>query len=169
MICLALFLALYNFISTAGRKANDSTSSSPVSIPAPQTPMHSSTMITSVTPILARSDQPIIIRGHGFGDSAPIVRRLGDSVDTVADDTRPSLAIIDQGPGAHSWSAGRTTSRNFDAIGVKLASWSDSEIRLNGFGSALGGFWKVAKGDPIVVRIFRHGDSESATFDTVVQ
>jgi hypothetical protein len=124
--------------------------------------------ISSVNSILPQNAQTIIIRGSGFGSTSPKTQNLGDSVDTIDDATTPSLAIRDHGTGADSWAAGRITSGNFDAIGLKLASWSDTEIVLNGFGSALGGQWKIAAGDPIEVVVFGPANSGSTSFNTVV-
>ncbi len=135
---------------------------------SPTTPAQSPEIFT-VTPILPVNNQRIVIRGKGFGNSMPRLRRLGDSVDTIDEnDSGTSIAIHDNGGGAHSWAAGRITSGNLDAIGLKLVSWNDSEIVLDGFGSALGESWKIAPGDPIEVVVFGPENSGKATFMSTV-
>jgi hypothetical protein len=97
-------------------------------------------VITSVTPILAQTSQTIVISGSGFGNTPPQTVTLADgSVDTVAcNTTTPSLVISDSGGGNDNWSAGQQTCSNTDPVGVYLVSWTDSQIVLSGFGSALG-------------------------------
>ena len=61
---------------------------------------------------------------------------------------RPS-SFRSRGRGPDNWEAGLATAGNSDAIGVKLVSWTDTNITLAGFGAALGdeqndGNWKIA-------------------------
>ena len=131
-----------------------------------------SPIITRVTPILAQRNQTIIIEGRGFGNSPPKLISVGKSVDTDARNGMwPSFAIRDHGDGPDSWAAGRVTDGNFDAIGVKLVSWTDSKITLAGFGDALGegpenSTWRIAPGDPLEIVVFGTENSGPATFTT---
>ena len=116
-------------------------------------------VITSVTPILAQTSQTIVISGGGFGNTPPQTVALSDgSVDTVGcNTTTPSLVISDSGGGKDTWAAGHQTCNNSDAIGVYLVSWTDSQIVLSGFGSALGTTssspYLIAAGDPIAIAV----------------
>ena len=63
---------------------------------------------------------------------------LGDgSVDTVGGGSTPMIQIHDDG--WYGWEAGTQDGPNTgaDLVGVIIASWSDTEIVLDGFGSAL--------------------------------
>lgn len=125
--------------------------------------------ISSVTPIRPLLNQRILIRGGGFGNSMPKLYHLRDSVDTVdIDGSGPSLAIRDYGSGPCNWTAGRVFRRDINMIGLKLESWSDSQIVLNGFGSALGGSWKMDVGDPLEIIVYRPNKSGIASFKTTV-
>ena len=132
--------------------------------------------ITSVSTIAAIDAQTITITGSGFGNTAPQTAPVpsGDgSVDTNACNVNtPSLAIIDSGPGSDSWSAGRETCSNTDAIGIYIQSWSDTQIVLNGFGTSLGtngaSTWNIAAGDPIVVSVWGPNENGPAQYSTTV-
>ena len=131
-------------------------------------------VIQSVTPIVAAAAQGIIISGTGFG-TGPQTTTLSDgSVETLACNvTTPSLAINDSGSGSDSWSAGRNTCANSDLIGIDLVSWSNTQIVLNGFGTALGNAskpatWNIAPGDPITVNLSGANQSGTATYNLQV-
>ena len=188
MVCSLLYVALFVGPMLSKLKPIDFANifhRSPVSternsIPAPaavaiqpivRSPVNNSTppVITYASPLLARAEQVIIIRGSGFGTSPRLVN-LGDSVDTVSiDGVSPSLAIRNHGLGPHSWVAGRVTGQNKALIGVKLLKWTDSEIVLNGFGSALGTQWKISQGDPIEIVVFGPNNSGSFSVQRVVK
>jgi hypothetical protein len=128
--------------------------------------------IQSVTPIHAVDSQTIVITGTGFGPTFPGTQSIGDgSVDTLGcGTTLPSMAIWDNGSGSDSWAAGRVSCTNFDAIGLHIQSWSDTQIVLSGFGSALGTpgegqSWNIAPGDPLVVVVFGPNNSGQATYN----
>ena len=116
-------------------------------------------VITSVTSIVAATSQDIVISGSGFGSNPPQTEPVGDgSVDTLGcNTTSPSLTIDDNGTGKDAWAAGRQSCTNLDAIGVYLVSWTDSQIILSGFGSALGttnaSAYEIAAGDPIHIDV----------------
>jgi hypothetical protein len=157
MLCFTMFFVFTNTMSvTAG--------SSPV--------------IDSVSPISATRLQTITIRGSGFGDTQPVITSLGDgSVNTVGggknmpgEGGTPVIQVNNYarntwGSGVQDapWTAGC-------AIGIFLEKWSDTEIVLGGFGSALSttgqGLWNIKPGDPMrVVIITRNG---IASYDTTV-
>jgi DNA-binding winged helix-turn-helix (wHTH) protein len=103
--------------------------------------MINSPVISLVTPILPQPNQTILIRGHGLGRYTSFT-----NVDT------PFLAIRDQTAG---WTAGRIFDRNYDEVTLTVASWTDSEIVVTGFGSAYSrGFWKLNAGDEIQVAVY---------------
>ncbi len=134
-----------------------------------ETPNRPSTFISRVTPIQPLLNQRIIIRGSSFGNSMPKVYCLGDSADTVAvGGSGSSLAIRDHGSGANSWTAERIFGLDVNMTGLKLESWSDSQAVLNGFGSALGGLWKMNLGDPTEIVVYGPNNSGMATFKTTV-
>jgi hypothetical protein len=130
--------------------------------------------IASVSPILPEPRQTIVIKGTGFGDVQPGTEARPDgSVVTLACNTSgPSLSIRDRGHGSHSWSSGRRTCDNIDAIGVRLVSWKDTEIVLAGFGAALGpepGYgWHIGAGDPIEVMVMGPGEAGEGVCRTSV-
>ena len=107
-------------------------------------------VISSVSPISATRLQTITIQGNGFGNTQPRLMNLGDgSMDTVGGGTTPVIRIYDEGS-LDSWEAGVQDSPNSgaDSIGVILVSWSDNEIVLGGFGTALNtngqGQWNIS-------------------------
>ncbi len=148
-----------------------STTSSAVSTPRPA---GNSPAIIRVSPILPRRNQTIVIEGSGFGNSPPKLVPVGDAVDTDArNGQRPTLVIRSRGRGPDNWEAGLASAGNSDAIGVKLVSWTDTNITLAGFGAALGdeqndGNWKIAAGDPIEITVFGPAVPEPAKFAATV-
>src|SRR5208283_1734734 len=92
-------------------------------------------VISSVSPITATQLQTITIHGSGFGNIQPQLMNLGDgSMDTVGGGTTPVIRIYDEGS-LDSWEAGVQDSPNSgaDSIGIKIVSWSDTEIVIGGF------------------------------------
>jgi hypothetical protein len=79
-------------------------------------------------------------------------------VDTIGGGTTPALRIYDQN-GLGSWQAGVQDNPNSgaDSIGVILESWSDTEIVLGGFGTALNtdgrGQWTISLGDQLLISV----------------
>jgi hypothetical protein len=142
---------------------------------APKAKADSSPIITAVSPLLSDITQTIVIQGSGFGNTPPSTVPVGDgSVDTVLSTVTPSIVINDNvaegGIGPESWAAGHETSSNFDDIGIFLVSWSDSQIVVGGFGSALGNAtnpstWNIAVGDPIEVTVFGPNNDGQAKYD----
>lgn len=97
--------------------------------------------ITSVSPILARSDQTIVIRGSGFG----LYTRYSNA-------DIPFIAIRDKTAG---WAAGRIIPQNWDKVTLNVKSWDDTEIVIAGFSGAYGdGNWRLARGDEIEVAVW---------------
>ncbi len=137
-------------------------------------PASNAPVITRVSPILPRRNQTIVIEGNGFGNSPPKLVPVGDAVDTDArNGRRPTLAVRNRGRGADDWQAGLASDGGANAIGVKLVSWTDTNITLAGFGDALGdeqndGNWKIAAGDPIEITVFGPAGSAPAKFAATV-
>jgi hypothetical protein len=137
-------------------------------------------VISSVSTITATRLQSIHIYGSGFGNTPPQTVSLGDgSVDTVESSTTPYMWIADSGKlqktgdpsdGGENWAAGFKGSGVFCMIGIYLVSWSDNEIVLDGFGTALGtngqGTWYIEPGDPLTVAVYTQ--SGNATYHTTV-
>ncbi|MCW4009917.1 MAG: hypothetical protein NWF05_04785 [Candidatus Bathyarchaeota archaeon] len=128
-------------------------------------------VISSVSPIVASQTQTIHIFGSGFGDVPPRIESLGDgSVNTVGGGSTPIIQIHDDG--WKGWQAGVRDSPQSGAcaIGVVLTKWSDTEIVLGGFGSALSlteqGLWNIMVGDPMRIVIWTSGGI--ATYNTTV-
>jgi hypothetical protein len=125
-------------------------------------------VISSVSTITATRLQTIHIYGSGFGDTPPQTVNLGDgSVDTVSSSTTPYMCISDSGKtektgdtsdGGENWAAGIISPGCYAMIGIVLVSWSDNEIVLGGFGTALGtngqGTWYIEPGDPLSIDVF---------------
>ncbi len=96
--------------------------------------------ITTVSTIFPSQRQTIVIRGHGFGNQLPFI---GDSpVFHISDITRGWSA------GNNRWCCGG------DWVTVKVAKWTDNEIKIDGFAGAYGGAWSLAPNDLIRVEIW---------------
>jgi len=120
-------------------------------------------VISSVSPISATRLQTIYIRGSGFGNTQPITMSLGDgSIDTVGGGKNmpgggntPVMQVNNYA--RNTWGSGVRDSPDtgWCSIGIFLVSWSDNEIVLGGFGSALSttgqGEWTIMPGDPMRV------------------
>jgi hypothetical protein len=116
-------------------------------------------VISSVSPISATRLQTIVIRGSGFGNVQPEFLDFGDgSVDTVGGGDTPALRIYNQ-DGLKSWQAGvqDNPSSGADSISIILVNWSDTEIVLGGFGTALKtdgeGPWNLSPGDQLLISV----------------
>jgi DNA-binding winged helix-turn-helix (wHTH) protein len=97
--------------------------------------------ISSVSPILPRARQRIVVEGGGFGMQVPYSRT--DS---------PYLAIRDE---TKDWAAGRILPHNFDEVMLDVQSWTDSEIVISGFSGEYGANgWVLAEGDKLEVRVW---------------
>ena len=94
----------------------------------------------------------ITINGTCFGDVFPSVYTYGDgSVTTQPNTTSPAIILVNQGSTGtvFNWGAGF----GGDVIGIYLASWTNNEIKINGFGplSYPFGTYKIAPGDQIFI------------------
>ena len=154
----------FTVITTEGYTAYRTTTIAGSGTPPP-TSSDEAPVITSVTPITATRLQTIVITGSGFGDIQPVLMTLGDgSVNTVGSgknmpgDGTPVLKIEDLA--RNEWTAGvrDSPSSGACAIGLYLEKWSDTEIVLGGFGTALStspdAHWTIQVGDPLLVRVF---------------
>ncbi len=109
--------------------------------------------INSVSPIIAKNKQLIYINGSGFGYNPQTYTLFDSSVDTVSGGSTPYMTINDNGGGSYSWQAGVSG----DAIGIYINNWTNTQIILSGFGSALTtgtGRYNIKVGDPIAVSVF---------------
>jgi hypothetical protein len=126
--------------------------------------------ISSVTPISTSAVQKIVIKGTGFGNAQPQTMSLGDgSVDTVGGGSTPVIQVHDDG--WYGWEAGTQDgpTTGWDLIGVILDSWSNTEIVLGGFGSALSTMssqYQLLAGDPMRIVVMTSGGV--AQYDTTV-
>lgn len=137
----------------------DTTATSPSNVP----------VIDSVSPISTDRLQKIIITGSGFGEIQPQLIYLGDgSVNTVGDGkdlpgsgNTPVIQVHNDILGETEWQAGVMDSPESGAciIGVILVKWSDTEIVLGGFGTALDSYsrWSLNVGDPIRIVVITSG------------
>lgn len=157
---------------------NASSTPTPITTPPPES---SPPVISSVTPISAACLQTIRIEGSGFGNTQPVIMNVGDgSIDTVGGGQgrpgsggTPVIQIHDDNPASNPWQAGvqDSPSTGSCSIGIFLVSWSDNEIVLGGFGSALNPIpgqreWTILPGDAMRVVVITTGGT--ATYNTTV-
>jgi hypothetical protein len=126
-------------------------------------------VIDSVSPISATRLQTITIKGSGFGDTQPVIMTLPDgSINTVGGGKNMPSAegtpvIQVNNYARNTWGSGVQDApwTTGCAIGIFLEKWSDTEIVLGGFGSALSldgnGVWSLNAGDTIRVVIWTSG------------
>jgi hypothetical protein len=112
--------------------------------------------ITSVTPMTAGADQPIVIKGQGFGTYRP-----------NGSQSSPYLQISDE---TGNWSAGRAGIGNTYSVMPKLSRWTDKEIGVTGFGGAFGkGRQTLNGGDQIKVKVWNpQTGAGPATYDVTI-
>jgi len=117
--------------------------------------------ISSVSTITTNTHSLIDIKGDGFGNEFPYTTQLPDgSVLTKGCNVNtPSIAIVNKGGGKDEWPAGWYCDKVLpNSIGVYIIKWTQNEIILNGFGSAVGTsnekLWNINLSDPIEVVIF---------------
>jgi len=93
-------------------------------------------VISAVSPILPQPNQTITIAGSGFGSQSPYD---GDSrFIMITDVTR-------------DWNAGRTG----DLVALSIASWTDTQIVIQGFIGDYGrNNWTLINGDQVVVKVW---------------
>lgn len=96
--------------------------------------------IQKISPILPQQTQTITISGTGFGSAE------ATSVNT------PNLRIFDLTGG---WAAGYKGSGEDDRVGVQIASWSSTQIVLQGFTGQYGqNNWTLQAGDRLTVEVW---------------
>jgi hypothetical protein len=146
-------------VKVSGQVASYSTS---VLGSLPSTSNNGATPIISLVSQISTSIiQKIVITGSGFGNIQPQLMSLGDgSVDTVGSGSTPVIQVHNDG--WDGWEAGTQDgpSTGADSIGVMLDNWSDGQIILGGFGSALNdgnGQWQLLSGDPIRIVVMTTG------------
>jgi hypothetical protein len=135
----------------------------------PNTGNDTAPIISSVSPISTDRLQTITIKGSGFGDVQPQLMDLGDgSVNTIGggrdlpgSGNTPVIQLHDEVPGYNYWQAGVRDSPHSGAcvIGIILVNWSDTEIVLGGFGTALDTYsrWSLNVGDPMRIVVITSG------------
>lgn len=131
--------------------------------------------ISHVSQLTTNTHDLIYIEGNGFGDTYPQTTQLSDgSVLTKGcGSNTPSIAILDKGSGNDTWPAGWYCNQVYPGgIGLYIAKWSNTEIVLNGFGSALGinnlKSWNINSGDPITIAVFGPNQQGKATYQLTV-
>lgn len=98
--------------------------------------------ITAVTPIVAKQTQQITIEGHGFGYYYTPLNGLDTPYLAIGDDT------------GH-WSAGRTVPENADDVTLRVRTWTDTEIVIDGFAGEYGQKgWVLKPGDKVKARVW---------------
>jgi hypothetical protein len=130
--------------------------------------------ITSVSPITSDTRQTITITGSNFG-SDPAVTTLSDgSYDTLmCNQYTPALGIQDMGKGVDSWTASLSGCAGTDGIGIYIASWTNTQIVLGGFGTTLGNStsqspnFDIKAGDRLQVRVYGFNQEAVSTIRTV--
>ena len=152
--------ATYNTIAVSSQSNQNPTSGSAGVAPE----------ISSVSPISATLLQTITIKGSGFGNIQPQLLNIGDgSVDTVGGGSTPIIKIYDEAS-LKGWEAGVQDgpTTGSDSIGVILVSWSNTEIVLGGFGSALNtnSQWTLSPGDPLLIIV--QTTNGQTTYNTAV-
>jgi hypothetical protein len=114
----------------------------------------SSPKIESVTFAGRSKELKITITGFGFGTAPPGVP--GES-------NLPFLSFIDQPFDLTQWQAGYVGCSNSDAVTLDYTSWSNTKIRISGFGPRYGRgprgakFWTVAPGDIVTIAVANSG------------
>jgi hypothetical protein len=101
--------------------------------------------ITAVSLISADRDQEIIIEGSRFGYYYTPQNGLDTAYLAIGDDT------------GH-WSAGRTVPQNADDVTLKIRTWADTQIVIEGFAGAYGEKgYTLKSGDKLRVRVWNPG------------
>jgi DNA-binding winged helix-turn-helix (wHTH) protein len=99
-------------------------------------------VITAVSPIAAKQDQQITIEGHGFGHYYTPLKGLDTPYLAIGDDT------------GH-WAAGRTVPQNADDVTLRVRTWTDTEIVIDGFAGEYGqNGWMLKPGDIVKARVW---------------
>jgi hypothetical protein len=113
-------------------------------------------VINNITPVLPLGSQTITITGSGFGKLPAFT---GDSV---------FIRVTDVTAG---WNAGNATDSPQDGLTLVVASWSDPQIVVSGFGSQYGSPWKLRVGDLVTFQVWnpQSGSGPSNYFVTVGQ
>lgn len=96
--------------------------------------------IDAVSPVFPRQNQTIVLSGSGFGNQAPY---LGDS---------DFLQLNDQ---TRNWNGGWYRDPGTDKVGLKVTSWTDKRIVIEGFTGVYGsGQNSLNEGDTIHFRVW---------------
>lgn len=138
-----------------------------ITVTTPPPPPPTAPVITSVGSITASAKQTFTITGQGFGTGPTLYHLYDGSVDTVSCNTLTPAILVSDTRTTGSWGAGHKTCNNTDGIGLYL-SWTNTQILVTGFGSALGNSYSISPGDPIVIRVWGPNNAGPASFNTIV-
>jgi len=93
--------------------------------------------ITSPVPVLAQARQTITILGNGFGYQIPY------------DGNSPHILVSDL---TGHWNAGN--SGDGDLVTLDVVSWTDTQIKIEGFTGSYGDQWHLNSGDIVRIQIW---------------
>lgn len=140
-LCLAISAGLVALLVAARNSGKESRVSAETAAVQSSRSDNAVPVITSITPILPKAIQKIVLSGRNLGSHTPFV-----NLDT------PFLAIRDN---TADWAAGRMTPENSDEVTLSVESWTDAQIVVAGFSGAYGSRgWKLAPGDGIEVAVW---------------
>jgi hypothetical protein len=101
----------------------------------------------------------LTITGSGFGDAPPQVGQNTNSPFFVFTDWNANLPGTDGFP----WNAGYCATNDCNAVTVELASWSDTQIVMTGFGDQYGDDWIANPQDAFCVGIWSSASESDGT------
>ena len=114
--------------------------------------------ITSVSPIAPEQYQTINIYGNDFGGGSDFLNSttgFANCSSFPCAGTSTDLMIVDKTAGG--WGAGY----GYDAIGLIVDSWTNTEIVLGGFGGSYGMYgtngWQLSPGDQLEIQVWNSG------------
>ena len=149
----------FNVVSSNTASNQPSTSSQAQQNSQPQsstitTPTTTPT-ITSVTEINSNSHQTISISGSGFGNQSP-----------YSNQDSPYIKISDR---TENWNAGNSANPA-NLVTLNVASWTDSQITINGFGGSYGpNGWSLKYGNIVDIYVWNaQKGTGPATYTTTV-
>jgi hypothetical protein len=116
-------------------------------------------VISSISTSGTGQNLVITINGSGFGPAPSVVGTNGVSPYFLFTDFNVAAPYAD----GYTWNAGYCGANDCDGVTVNYASWSDSQIVINGFGGAYGYPNQVAKHDSICVGIWPSTSTSNGT------
>jgi len=121
--------------------------------------------ISAITTSGSGQNLVITITGSGFG---PAPAGIGTNADS------PFLVVTDfnaQAPYSNGfpWNAGYCGGSDCDGVTVNYASWSNTQIVINGFGSSYGNTWQVNPLDSLCVGVWPSSSTSNGTTGATVK